>query len=87
VTYNGMGKDIWNVPFEDITLMLKVRPFLHLPCGLKDGVHRGERRTCKLTCPTSTQYFYIEQYIYQVVIVLTKISIVLLYLVSPTSNR
>lgn len=25
VTRHGMGKDIWNVPFEDITLMLKVR--------------------------------------------------------------
>ena len=32
----------------------------------------------------STQYFYVEQYIYQVVIVLTKISIVLLYLASLT---
>jgi hypothetical protein len=26
VTRHGMGKDIWNVPFDDITLMLKVRP-------------------------------------------------------------
>jgi hypothetical protein len=25
VTRHGMGKDIWNVPFDDITLMLKVR--------------------------------------------------------------
>jgi hypothetical protein len=24
VAHNGMGKDIWNVPFEDITMMLKV---------------------------------------------------------------
>lgn len=25
VTYHGMGKDIWNVQFDNITLMLKVR--------------------------------------------------------------
>jgi hypothetical protein len=24
VAHNGMGKDIWTVPFEDITMMLKV---------------------------------------------------------------
>jgi len=48
MTYNGMGKDIWNVEPHGIALMLKL--------------------------------FYIEQYIYQLVIVATKISIVLLYL-------
>ncbi|KAK7180157.1 hypothetical protein DPSP01_012786 [Paraphaeosphaeria sporulosa] len=48
MTYKGMGQDIWAVPFDNITAMLK--------------------------------YFYIEQYIYQCVVVLTKISIVLLYL-------
>jgi hypothetical protein len=48
MTYHGMGKDIWNVEPNGITLMLKL--------------------------------FYIEQYIYQLVIVATKISIVLLYL-------
>jgi hypothetical protein len=24
VAHNGMGRDIWTVPFEDITMMLKV---------------------------------------------------------------
>ncbi|KAM0720860.1 hypothetical protein Q7P37_003145 [Cladosporium fusiforme] len=44
----GLGRDIWTVPFDNITLMFK--------------------------------YFYINQYIYQAIIALTKISIVLLYL-------
>ena len=28
VTYKGMGRDIWTVPFDDITAMLKVRHLL-----------------------------------------------------------
>jgi hypothetical protein len=76
VTRHGMGKDIWNVPFEDITLMLKVRSII---ChAAQRGVHQRESLQTDLSM--STQYFYVEQYIYQVVIVLTKISIVLLYL-------
>jgi hypothetical protein len=27
VAHNGMGRDIWTVPFEDITMMLKVSQF------------------------------------------------------------
>lgn len=54
MTLHGMGKDIWNVPFDDITLMLK--------------------------------YFYVEQYIYQVVIILTKISIALISSDLPQVN-
>ena len=37
VSHNGMGKDIWNVPFEDITMMLKVsqsRCFAQFSTGL-----------------------------------------------------
>lgn len=45
MTHHGMGKDIWNIDPNNITVMLKL--------------------------------FYIEQYIYQLVIVATKISIVL----------
>jgi hypothetical protein len=56
---------------------------LHPPCGRK-MVYIEERENLQTDLlSTSTQYFYVEQYIYQVVIVLTKISIVLLYLVSP----
>jgi hypothetical protein len=48
VTFTGLGRDIWTIEFDNITLMLK--------------------------------YFYFDQYIYQLIIVMTKISIVLLYL-------
>jgi hypothetical protein len=47
VTRHGMGKDIWNVPFEDITLMLKVR--LIICHAAQSGVDQRER-VCKLTC-------------------------------------
>jgi hypothetical protein len=48
VTFTGLGRDIWTIEFDNITMMLK--------------------------------YFYFDQYIYQLIIVVTKISIVLLYL-------
>ncbi|GAB7334931.1 hypothetical protein MBLNU13_g06810t1 [Cladosporium sp. NU13] len=48
VTYKGLGRDVWTLPFEDITTILI--------------------------------YFYVEQWFYQIVIVATKVSIVLLYL-------
>jgi hypothetical protein len=51
-----MGKDIWNVPFEDITLMLKVRTILHLAMRRK-MVYTEEERTCKLTLSTSNTVF------------------------------
>ena len=54
MTHHGMGKDIWNIDPNNITVMLKL--------------------------------FYIEQYIYQLVIVATKISIVLFYLRIFPSN-
>lgn len=66
VTYKGMGRDIWTVPSDDITTMLKVRLVIRA------------RKSRQLTF--HLQIFYIEQYIYQLVIVMTKISIVLLYL-------
>jgi hypothetical protein len=34
-----MGKDIWNVPFDDITLMLKVRTH----CTAKEKVPKNPR--------------------------------------------
>jgi len=62
-----MGHDIWTVQFDDITTMLKV-------CLKKSHYSDG----------TSTdfgiQIFWMEQYIYQAIVVMTKISIVLLYL-------
>jgi hypothetical protein len=51
-----MGKDIWNVPFEDITLMLKVRTILHLAMRRK-MVYTEEERTCKLTLSTPNTVF------------------------------
>jgi hypothetical protein len=71
-----MGKDIWNVPFDDITLMLKVRSH----CTAEKGARHTRERAPIADRSPPTQYFYVEQYIYQVVIVLTKTSIVLLYL-------
>ena len=68
MTFKGLGSDIWTVPFDDITLMFKVRY-----TQLKHLSPSSDVRTLN-------QYFYIDQYIYQVIIVLTKISIVLLYL-------
>jgi hypothetical protein len=70
VTYKGMGRDIWTVPFDDITAILRVR-------------NLSQQRSLAIPQERLTyhaQDFYIEQYIYQVVIVATKISIVLLYL-------
>jgi hypothetical protein len=63
-----MGQDIWTVPFENITMMFKVYQLL-----------RKHILTCTMT-DALFQIFWIEQYIYQVIVVLTKISIVLLYL-------
>jgi hypothetical protein len=55
MTRHGMGKDIWTINPDDLTVMLKL--------------------------------FYIEQWIYQLVIVATKISIVLFYLrIFPGGN-
>lgn len=31
VTYTGLGRDIWTVPFDDITLMFKVRSVHYKP--------------------------------------------------------
>jgi hypothetical protein len=54
MTHHGMGKDIWTINPDDLTVMLKL--------------------------------FYIEQWIYQLVIIATKISIVFLYLRIFPSN-
>ena len=62
-----MGKDNWNVEPSGVTLMLKVTPYTTIR-------HRHDQAN------HTPQLFYIEQYIYQLVIILTKISIVLLYL-------
>lgn len=54
MTHHGMGKDIWTIDPDDLTVMLKL--------------------------------FYVEQWIYQLVIIATKISIVFLYLRIFPSN-
>lgn len=64
----AMGQDIWTVPFEDITMMFKVRRLSM--ASLLYGT----------TVDTRIQIFWVEQYIYQIIIVLTKVSIILLYL-------
>lgn len=66
-----MGQDIWTVPFENINKMFKVRFFLI--CGADSFKN-------SMTDYRHTQTFWIEQFIYQILVVLTKISIVLLYL-------
>jgi hypothetical protein len=55
MTRHGMGKDIWTIDPDNLTVILKL--------------------------------FYIEQWIYQLVIIATKISIVLFYLRIFPSNR
>jgi hypothetical protein len=66
VTYKGMGRDIWTVSFDDITAILKVW-----------DAHRYHGVA---VTNSQVQYFWIEQFLYQITIVLTKVSIVLLYL-------
>ena len=61
-----MGRDIWTVPFENITAILKVW-----------DAHRYHGVA---VTNSQVQYFWIEQFLYQITIVLTKVSIVMLYL-------
>lgn len=72
VTYTGLGRDIWTVEFDNITLMFKV-------CSMQPVLSPNSFRHLTILSSCS-QYFYFDQYIYQLIIVLTKISIVLLYL-------
>lgn len=57
---------------------------------VREMIHRGMGRDIWTVDPSGVTFmikmFYVEQFIYQTVIVSTKISIVLLYLVSPTSR-
>lgn len=67
VEQKGMGHDIWTVQFDDITTMLKVRV-------------QQKHDLVGTSTDIGVQIFWIEQYIYQAIVVITKISIVFLYL-------
>lgn len=74
VSSDGFGKDIWTIPFDKVTRIVKVERIM--VCCLLPG-----------HLLTRTQFTWLTEIFYMVVLGLTKMAILLLYLrVFPTQN-